>query len=179
MRKDFRFAGTGGQGVISMAMLMANAYGIYENFEVTQTQSYGAEARGGACQAALIVSDSKIGYIKVENADVFVAFSIAGFNKFKKALKPGATVFVDSTFIREEDTADMGDCTLHFIPATDIATEHFKPFVANIVMMGYMASKLSDLSLESCEAVIRQEMAPKHVEMNLKAVKLGYERGVG
>lgn len=46
MRKDFRLAGTGGQGVISLAMIMANAYGIYEGKEVTQTQSYGAEARG-------------------------------------------------------------------------------------------------------------------------------------
>ena len=72
MRKDFRLAGTGGQGVISLAMIMANAYGIYEGKEVTQTQSYGAEARGGACQAALIVSDEKIGYMKVDDADIAV-----------------------------------------------------------------------------------------------------------
>ena len=42
MRKDFRFGGSGGQGVISLAVLLANAYGA-------QTQSYGPAARGGAC----------------------------------------------------------------------------------------------------------------------------------
>ena len=48
MRKNMIIAGSGGQGVISLAILLANAYGIYENYEVAQTQSYGAQARGGA-----------------------------------------------------------------------------------------------------------------------------------
>ena len=178
MRKDFRFAGTGGQGVISLAMIMATAYGIFENKEVTQTQSYGAEARGGACQAALIVSDEKIGYMKVDDADIFVAFSIAGYNKYVGALKPGATVFVDSTFIPKEETDKLSDCTVYSLPATEIAERDFQPFAANIVMLGFMASKLEDLSLESCESVIRHEIAPKHIPMNLAAVKAGYERGM-
>lgn len=48
MRKDFRISGSGGQGVVSLAILLANVYGVYENYEVAQTQSYGAAARGGA-----------------------------------------------------------------------------------------------------------------------------------
>lgn len=47
MRKDFRISGSGGQGVVSLAILLANVYGVYENYEVAQTQSYGAAARGG------------------------------------------------------------------------------------------------------------------------------------
>lgn len=177
MRKDFRLAGTGGQGVISLAMIMANAYGIYDGKEVTQTQSYGAEARGGACQAALIVSDEKIGYMKVDDADIFIVFSIAAYKKYIDAIRPGAIVFADSTFIPSEETDKLKDCTVYTIPATDIATKEFKPFTANIVMLGFVAAKLDDLSLESCEAVIKQEMAPKHIPMNLAAVKAGYERG--
>lgn len=45
MRKDFRISGSGGQGVVSLAILLANVYGVYENYEVAQTQSYGAAAR--------------------------------------------------------------------------------------------------------------------------------------
>ena len=41
MRKDFRFGGSGGQGVISLAVLLANAYGVQNGYEVAQTQSYG------------------------------------------------------------------------------------------------------------------------------------------
>ena len=60
MRKDFRFGGSGGQGVISMAVLLANAYGVQHTYEVAQTQSYGPAARGGACKAELVISDEKI-----------------------------------------------------------------------------------------------------------------------
>lgn len=64
MRKDFRFGGSGGQGVISLAVLLANAYGVQNNFEVAQTQSYGPAARGGACKAELVVSDERIDYVR-------------------------------------------------------------------------------------------------------------------
>lgn len=64
MRKDFRFGGAGGQGVISLAVLLANAYGVQNNYEVAQTQSYGPAARGGACKAELVVSDRRIDYVK-------------------------------------------------------------------------------------------------------------------
>lgn len=33
MRKDFRFGGSGGQGVISLAVLLANAYGVQNNYD--------------------------------------------------------------------------------------------------------------------------------------------------
>ena len=33
MRKDFRFGGSGGQGVISLAVLLANAFGVQNNYE--------------------------------------------------------------------------------------------------------------------------------------------------
>lgn len=48
MRKDIIITGSGGQGVIMLSVLLANAYGISEGYEIAQTQSYGAQARGGA-----------------------------------------------------------------------------------------------------------------------------------
>ena len=78
MRKDFRFGGSGGQGVISLAVLLANAYGVQNNYEVAQTQSYGPAARGGACKAELVVSDERIDYVKADVLDCFVAFNKQG-----------------------------------------------------------------------------------------------------
>lgn len=68
MRKDIIITGSGGQGVIMLSVLLANAYGISEGYEIAQTQSYGAQARGGASQSSLIVSDEPIDYIEVEKA---------------------------------------------------------------------------------------------------------------
>ena len=42
------FSGSGGQGVITAAIIMAEAAVIYEDLNAVQSQSYGAAARGGA-----------------------------------------------------------------------------------------------------------------------------------
>ena len=96
MRKDFRFGGSGGQGVISLAVLLANAYGVQNNYEVAQTQSYGPAARGGACKAELVVSDERIDYVKADVLDCFVAFNKPSFDKFKGDINPNTRVFVRS-----------------------------------------------------------------------------------
>ena len=75
MRLNVRFAGAGGQGVILSSVLLAKAYGLGEDFYITQTQSYGPEARGGACKAEVVISDENIDYMKVDDVDVFIAYN--------------------------------------------------------------------------------------------------------
>ena len=62
MRINIRFAGSGGQGVILASVLLSKAYGLGENYNIAQTQSYGPEARGGSSKAETIVSDDRIHY---------------------------------------------------------------------------------------------------------------------
>ena len=121
MRKDFRFGGSGGQGVISLAVLLANAYGVQNSYEVAQTQSYGPAARGGACKAELVVSDARIDYVKADVIDTFVAFNKQSFDKFKGDVRPETSVYVDSTFITEEDVKDCASTKIDMFPATRYA----------------------------------------------------------
>ena len=53
MRKELRFSGSGGQGVITAAIIFAEA-AVAEGKEAVQSQSYGPEARGGASKAEVI-----------------------------------------------------------------------------------------------------------------------------
>lgn len=177
MRKDFIFAGSGGQGIISLAILLANAYGIFENYEVAQTQSYGAAARGGASQASLVVSDRPIAYIDVDAADVFVAFNEPGFKKYYPKAKKDAIVFVDTTLIDEACYNDISN-KVYALDATNIAEHQFKPFMANVVMMGYMAAVMGDISLDSLKKVIAAQLPAKAYDENVAALEAGYSRGV-
>ena len=87
MRLNVRFAGSGGQGVILASVLLSKAYGLGENYNIAQTQSYGPEARGGACKAEVVISDEEIDYMKVEDADVFVALNQVGYDKYIDTVK--------------------------------------------------------------------------------------------
>ncbi len=178
MRKDFRFAGSGGQGVISLAVLLANAYGVQNNMEVAQTQSYGPAARGGACKAELVISDEKIDYVKADVLDTFVAFNQEGFDKFKGDVGAHTSLFIDNTFIDEDSVKTLEAKEVFLFPATRYAEEHFMPVCANIVMMGFFVAKQRELSLENAQAALKDVMNPKVIAMNLDALKFGYEKGL-
>ena len=178
MRKDFRFGGSGGQGVISLAVLLANAYGVQNNYEVAQTQSYGPAARGGACKAELVVSDERIDYVKADVLHCFVAFNKPSFDKFKGDINPNTRVFVDSTFVPEDDVKDCGAKEIYMFPATQYAEENFRVVCTNIVMMGFFVAKNPELTKENALEAIKEVMNPKVVDLNLKAFMFGYEKGL-
>jgi 2-oxoglutarate ferredoxin oxidoreductase, gamma subunit (EC 1.2.7.3) len=58
MRKQLRLSGSGGQGVITAAIIFAEA-AVAEGKQAVQSQSYGPEARGGASKSEVIIDDEK------------------------------------------------------------------------------------------------------------------------
>ena len=162
MRINVRFAGAGGQGVILASVLLAKAYGLGENYNISQTQSYGPEARGGACKAEVVISDDNIDYMKVDKADVFIAFNQVGYDKYAGSISENAMVLINSTLVETENP-------LHYrIPATDIAEEMEKPFVVNMVMLGdLVASGATPLQADLIQRTIEQKTKKQHVDINL------------
>jgi 2-oxoglutarate ferredoxin oxidoreductase subunit gamma len=169
MRINVRFAGAGGQGVILSSVLLAKAYGLGENYNISQTQSYGPEARGGACKSEVVISDENIDYMKVEKADVFVAYNQIGYNKYAKATAPNAMVLINSTLVESDDS------THYRIPATDIAEEMDKPFVVNMVMLGALTKLLPKLHYPKVEEEIKENFPASIAGMNLEAYDKGYK----
>lgn len=169
MRINVRFAGAGGQGVILSSVLLAKAYGLGENYNISQTQSYGPEARGGACKSEVVISDEEIDYMKVDKADVFIAYNQIGYNKYEKAIAPDAMVLINSTLVETDNP-------IHYkIPATDIAEEMGKPFVVNMVMLGALTKLLPKLHYPKVEEEIKENFPASIAGMNLEAYDKGYK----
>lgn len=168
MRINVRFAGAGGQGVILSSVLLAKAYGLGENYNISQTQSYGPEARGGACKAEVVISDENIDYMKVDRADVFIAYNQVGYDKYAASIAKDAIVLINSTLVESDNTN-------HYrVPATDIAEEMEKPFVVNMVMLGALTKLLPKLHYKKVEDEIRENFAASIAGMNLEAYDKGY-----
>lgn len=169
MRINVRFAGSGGQGVILASVLLAKGYGLGEDYNISQTQSYGPEARGGACKAEVVISDEEIDYMKVDEADVFIALNQAGFDKYKEEAKKDAMVLVNSTLVETDDPK-------HYkVPATDIAEEMGKPFVVNMVMLGALTKLLPKIHYDTVIEEIQGNFAASIAGMNIDAFDKGYE----
>ena len=163
-----RFSGAGGQGVILSSVLLAKAYGIGEDYNISQTQSYGPEARGGACKAEVVVSDENIDYIKVDNADVFIAFNQMGYDKYRSRVNENSIVLINSTLVETEDE------DVYSIKATDIAEGMGKPFVVNMVMLGALTKLLPKIYYPTVEAEIMENFPASIAGANLDAYNTGY-----
>ena len=176
MRNEVMFAGFGGQGVIKAALLLAISAGIYEDKEVAQTQSYGPEARGGACRSEVVISDQAIDYIKTMNMDTFVVMSQPAMDKYMDSINPDKTVvIIDTTLIKA-----LPERVKHLFPvaATQVAEQEFgQALFANIVMLGALAAITETVSEKSLSLALEGNVPGKTLDKNRAALRRGYEIG--
>lgn len=171
MRQEVLIAGSGGQGVISTSVIMAKALGLYSNYDVAQTQSYGPEARGGACKAGVVYSNEEIDFMKVTKPDVFIVFNEAAFHKYEKALTKDTIIFADTTYVKEETLSKYNN--VYRVNATSVAEKELKPLVANIIMLGAMTKVIETLEIDSIKKSVENTFHEKHLPLNFKALEIG------
>jgi 2-oxoglutarate ferredoxin oxidoreductase subunit gamma len=173
---EIRIAGFGGQGVIMSAMVVGKAASIFEGGFATMTQSFGPEARGGACSAQVILSDSPVLYPYVTHPDILIVMSQEAYSKFSPELKAGGIL------VTEQELVKIGDIPagtkVFSCPATRLAEELGKKMVLNIVMVGFFAAVTRLLTPDSLRRAISDSVPPSFRELNEKAFNKGYEYGL-
>jgi len=172
---EIRIAGFGGQGVILSAVVLGKAASIYENGFATMTQNFGPEARGGACSAQLVVSDSPVLYPYVTQPDIMVIMSQEAYNRFANDLKPGGILIVEEDLVRVSNI--NRDKQVYSVPATRFAEELGKRMVLNSVMVGFFTAVTKLLSPDAVRKAVADSVPPSFRELNLKAFEKGFEYG--
>ena len=113
--------------------------------ESTLVQSYGPEARGGACSAQVIISDRPIHYPHVRHSDILVCMSQAGFDKFIGQLKDDGILLIDQDLVHPQGL----ERDYFAIPSTRMAEELGRKMMANIIMLGFFAAVTGAVSVEA------------------------------
>jgi 2-oxoglutarate ferredoxin oxidoreductase subunit gamma len=168
-RYEIRLSGSGGQGIILMGIILAEAIGVYDGKYVAQTQSYGPEARGGSSKSEVIVSDEEIDYPKAMKPDLLLAMNQKSCDEFYPDLKPEGLLIVDSTFVTQIPTAKAFQ-----IPFTRIAREKFKrEVVANIIALGALTRLSPLVSPKAMEAAVLARVPKGTEKLNQDALKAG------
>ncbi len=169
------FSGSGGQGVITAAIILAEAAVIYEGKNATQSQSYGPEARGGATRSDLIISDSEIYFPEVNQANVLVCLTQESYTKYSPLIRPGGIVIVDSKFV--EITKKVGAKQIE-LPMYEAVLEKIgKPIVFNVCMLGALLGITEIVKPNSVMAILNDRIPTDFIEMNKEALDLGIELG--
>ncbi len=174
MKKEILITGFGGQGIVLAGQVLGMAACITDHLESTLTQSYGPEARGGACSAQVIISNEAIHYPYVRNPDILVCMSQTGYDKYCTLLKPDGTLIIDQDMVKSTDSMSG---KIFPIPATRIAEELGRKMMANIVMLGFVTAVTGAASLKGMLASVADSV-PKGTEgANIAAFNKGHDFG--
>jgi 2-oxoglutarate ferredoxin oxidoreductase subunit gamma len=173
---EIRLAGFGGQGVILSAIVLGKAASIFQGAFATMTQNFGPEARGGACSAQLVLSDSPVLYPYVTRPDILVAMSQEAYTRFVPELKDGGTLIVEQDLVRVSDLSK--DIQVYSVPATRIAEVLGKRMVLNSVMVGFFTAVTNLLDADAVGKAVADSVPASFRELNLKAFEKGLEYGI-
>ncbi len=176
MRAEIRFAGFGGQGIISAGKITGRAASIFDGKNAVMMQSYGPEARGGACNADVVVSDAAVGYPRLHRPGYGVILSQEAYEKYGPSIDGTGTLIVD------EDLVDIDELPpsverVYAIPATRLAGELGRKIVANVVMLGALTAITGVVSRDAMLEAILSSVPPKTKDLNERAFTTGFERG--
>ncbi len=171
MKVEVKFGGLGGQGIITMGFILANAAALYDGKEAVFTQDYSAEARGGASTSEVIISDERIDYPHVQKADYLVVMSMSAYRDYVHKLKEDGVLIVDSDLVRLPDEKRK----VYGIPATKLAEKLGNPIVANIIMLGFFAGVTKIIKPDALMTAIKDRVPKRFWELNEKAFATGLE----
>ncbi len=174
-RTRFVFAGSGGQGVITAAIILAEAAVIYEGKNATQTQSYGAAARGGVTKSDVIISDEPIHYPEVNQANILVCLTQEAYVNYSSIIRPGGLLLTDSKFVKTTKKVDARQIE---VPMYENVMEKIKkPIVFNICMLGALLGITEFVKTSSVMSVLKKNIPEEFIQMNQNALELGIELG--
>ncbi|BDQ35817.1 pyruvate ferredoxin oxidoreductase subunit gamma [Pseudodesulfovibrio nedwellii] len=169
-RFEIRFSGLGGQGIITLGKIMGQGLALGHGYNVTQTQSYGPEARGGSSKCDLVISSGPISYPKAENLDLLVALSQEACNTYYPYLKPGGVLVLESDLVKQPPTNQFLG-----LPYTALAKDKVGILQAmNTVVLGSLSFLLPFVNQGAMRKSLESVLPPKIKAINTKAFNLGH-----
>ncbi len=165
MYKEIICSGFGGQGIMVMGKLIANA-AMKENKEVTWMPSYGAEVRGGTAHSKIIVSDKPVASGLFYEPQDCIVMNRPSFIKFEHVIKKNGLMIINSSLV--SDKTDRDDLKIVRIPATEKAKELGNIKVANMVALGAYQRITNLVKLESIIAILKDVFPPyRHIMLDI------------
>ena len=183
-------SGVGGQGIIKTSVIIGEA-AMLEGYDVVMSEIHGMSQRGGSVSTELKIGNFKSSIVEESKADLILAFEpievLRGLNKANKdttlifntfPIVPSTLTQTGETYPEIDDIVknlkDNFD-SVYPIEGNGLAIDAGSILSLNKVLLGAcVANDDFPLSKETVETAMKNNLAPKFHEMNLKAIENGY-----
>jgi len=175
MRKQLRFTGVGGQGVLLAGEILARAYVNAGKYGV-QVGTYTSQVRGGPTKVDIILDDEPILYPYAVDGEIDFMLSVAdkSYQLFKDGVKDGGIIVYEPNLVYPSDD-DKARWKMFPIEVITIAKEKVGNVITQSVVALAIATRMNNLDKELVYETMIKTVPAKAVEVNKKAFELGYQ----
>ncbi len=174
-RIEIRIGGTGGQGLILSAKMLADAMAA-SGKRVAQSQSYEPTSRGGFCNADLVIADGEVDFPLLTAIDHLVLLDRLAVQRSWPLLKPSALIIADTRLCPDLSEEEYRSRRL---PLSVTALELGSERVTNIVALGALVALSGICDRERIAQAVRAETPRGFFDLNMDALEAGYVLGGG
>jgi len=167
--RQIRFSGSGGQGLILSARILAAAL-AEEGLFVAQSQAYEPTSRGGLSRSDLVISDREVEYPLATALDAVVILDQVAVPACAGLLRADTVAIVDSGKV---SAPPAGPERIVSLPVTDTARRIGNPRVANIVALGALAGLTDFIDADALRAVMLRLVPARFRDINAEAFDAG------
>jgi len=168
---EIRLSGTGGQGLGLGGKMLTEAL-TSEGLHVAQSQSYEPTSRGGMSRSDLVVTPEGADYPLATSLDILLILDPRAMSISEGMISDNAIVLVDEDLVPEPP---QGKFRVYALPLSKTAIALGNLRVTNVVSLGALITLGDICSLETMEAAIRRITPEKYAQMNLDAVRAGFD----
>jgi len=174
MHQEIIMAGVGGQGIMVIGTLLAQA-AFMENLNVTYVPIYGVEKRGGHADCTIVISSDEIGSPIVGSPQSCILMSKSALEKYVPRMKPQGVLLLNSSLIDPQEVMRK-DLDIVPVPANEIAQELHHERLANMVVLGAFVEKTKVVSVDSLIAALPRTFEERYhhlLKANAEAIRKG------
>lgn len=172
-RYEARFSAVGGQGVIMAGEILGLAAQKYEGRYSVQSPTYTAQVRGGPTKIDVIIDDEPIVYPKTTAINFFLSLAQGSYDAFFYDMRDDAIVVIDPNLV----TKWKKEFTTYQVPVIELTkTQIGKMIMSAVLSLGIMVELTGAVSKEAIEKALLEKAPRGTEELNMKALKLGYEQ---
>ena len=172
-RMEIRLGGTGGQGLILGAKMLADALS-QTGRRVAQSQTYEPTSRGGFCHSDLVVSGAEVDYPLATAIDYLVLLDRIAAGPSLPLVKPAALVIADTRLCPD---LPEGNYRTYSVALSRTALDLGSERVTNIVALGALAALTGICERASLDRAVRADTPRSFLDLNLEALEAGFRLG--
>jgi len=157
---ELLIAGVGGWGIVTIGNILANA-ALKEYKNIAWFPSYATMMRGGESDCCVSFSQERIASPIMYQSSGVIVLGESRLEEFKKRVKPGGLMLIESTGIKEEDKIKRDDIEVRYVSVMEEASRLGRIKNANLVMLGVYIGATALISEQSITEEIESRFKEK------------------